>query len=417
MLRPMARVWLGWLVLASSAVAAGSACSSFEASEEPVVETPDAGPEAEAPMVDAAGASDANDTDAATGCVVSEASDAAPDPYCLGAGQSPVDLTSSALHCGRCGHSCRGTTCTNGLCASERIHVAGTPYVGMVTASHAYYTSGPDVQRVSLQGGNVDVVARTGVTGWFVQTFAASGDELYVQTSNSNVFDLGRVASLASGDAGIVSLFAAAGSATGLAADTGNLYVVQYANVLSLPKTGAPSLGLVQQSPSSDSVVGPVSRDEILYWAVVQGPRDGSTPDQLLYARLKDGTIVKRADHIGSAAGLAVDATHIYWADTATASIMRVERQGTSPPTVVARWPGVNRYIKGLSVEGSRVYWAVTDSGQGGADATIYEAPTCATNGSVVVTAHPAGELFSGFIADATHVYYGGLSGVWRVAR
>ena len=116
-----------------------------------------------------------------------------------------------------------------------------------------------------------------------------SGDELYVQTSNSNVFDLGRVASLASGDAGIVSLFAAAGSATGLAADTGNLYVVQYANVLSLPKTGAGSLGLVQQSPSSDSVVGPVSRDEILQkiWGLEAAPTNRTVDNFIVKLRKK----------------------------------------------------------------------------------------------------------------------------------
>lgn len=402
------------LVMAASfagALGAG-ACSSFDSAPEVAPTLPEAsleGSTADADAPDGA-AGDA----APSRCEISTASTAKPRVDCLGPG-SVVDVNVSPLHCGRCGHDCLDAPCVGGLCSPQVVHSPGASVVGDVTATAVFYTSGGDVQRSSVDGPNiVDVVARTASPGYFMRTFVREDDRLFVVTSNSNVNEYGVVPSIASGDSGITPLLTTTGG--GLAADTHGLYFVSYASVFSVNKsTGAQAT--VQTNVEADEVRGLAGRDDEVYWTLVRAAPDGGTVEHLLFVRRADGTVVERARDIGLPGGLALDAMYVYSADTTTGSIMRALRAGTTAPAVVARWPGTDRYVKALLVAGATVYWTVSVDSQGGADVTLYEAPTCAAGGSVVVTSHPAGEFNAGLFANTTHLYYGGLSGVHRVAR
>ena len=399
------------LVIAVSSVGALGACSSFDSAPEPAATLPEASLEGSTTEADAP---DGAVVDAAPSrCEISSASTAKPRVDCLGPG-SVVDVNVSPRHCGRCGHDCLDAPCVGGLCSPQVVHSPGASVVGDVTAMEVFYTSGGDVQRSSVDGQNVDVVARAASPGFFMRTFVREGDRLFVVTSNSNVNEYGVVPSIASGDSGIAPLLTTTGA--GLAADTHGLYFVSYASVFSVDKsTGAQST--VQTNLEADEVRGLAGRDDEVYWTLVRAAPDGGTVEHLLFVRRADGTVVERARDIGLPAGLSLDATHVYWADTTTGSIMRALRVGTTAPTVVARWPGTDRYVKALLVAGATVYWTVSVDSQGGADVTLYEAPTCAAGGSVIVTSHPAGEFNAGLFANTTHLYYGGLSGVHRVAR
>src|SRR4051794_26838292 len=99
----MSRRWLVG-VLASAVVCSAFvvvACGSFEAAGT-------AAPDASADAIVEGGSPDAaveGSTDAGAQCGISEVSNGKPRRDCLGDGTS-VDLGSTPLHCGRCGHSC-----------------------------------------------------------------------------------------------------------------------------------------------------------------------------------------------------------------------------------------------------------------------------------------------------------------------
>ena len=94
-----------------------------------------------------------------------------------------------------------------------------------------------------------------------------------------------------------------------------------------------------------------------LYWATDNGMRDGGT---IVEANL-DGTSPQTLVSLASSpVGVAVDTSHIYWADSTNGTINEANLDGTSPQTLVS--DQCNPF--GVAVDASHIYWA--DIGWGG---------------------------------------------------
>ena len=410
--------WLVALLIPAAGLA--YACGSFDGAD---TGTNLGGP-VEAGGPDAAlEAAPGSDGGGGVSCAVSVVSEAMPDANCLGPAMPAVALESSPLHCGRCGHSCLGATCANGFCAPENLHSdAGVVALGDVSADHAYYLTGPDVQRVAFLGRAVEVVARTTRQGAYMTSFVREGDRLYVtdRVSNSNSTVIGTVPSIAATDGGAITPLLETSGNT-LVADSTNLYFVNYASLFKVNKAGGATPDTIQDNPEQAFVIlGPVSRTDVLYWIVSQTTAaDGGALTRKLFARTSDGTVIMRSDELDGPTALAVDDTDVYWTDSSTKRVMRIARAGVTGPSVVAEWPGTNAAVKSLLLDGDYVYWTVSENGNAGAAVVIYRAPKCAGPGvaRVIVATNPGGEYYGALLADANYLYYGGLTGIWRVAK
>lgn len=408
--------WLIALLLPAAGLA--YACGSFDGADtgtNPGGPVEAGGPDAAlevAPRLDGGGG---------VSCAISVVSEATPDANCLGPTMPAVALESSPLHCGRCGHSCLGAACANGFCAPENLQPAAVAVaLGDVSADHAYYLTGPDVQRVAFLGRAVEVVARTTRQDAFMTSFVREGDRLYVTDRVQNSTDIGTVPSIAANDGGAITLLLST-SGNAIIADSTNLYFVDYASLFKVNKAGTATRTAIQGNAEQAFVIlGPVSRTDVLYWIVSQTTAaDGGALTHKLFSRTSDSTVRMRSDVLGGPTALAVDNTDVYWTDSSTKRVMRIARSGVTGPSVVAEWPGTHAAVKSLLLDGDYVYWSVSDDLQAGADVVIYRAPKCAGPGvaRVIVATNPGTEYHGGLLADATYLYYGGLTGIWRVAK
>jgi sugar lactone lactonase YvrE len=150
-----------------------------------------------------------------------------------------------------------------------------------------------------------------------------------------------------------------------------------------------------------------------VYWTTVGATPDGGAqlPNKLYVKTGAD--IVVRAKGFGTPAGLALDATHAYFLDVDKGEVLRVARVGASPYEVIARWTTPKRYVRGLRVDDTHVYWMVTMQA-GTYDAHLFRAPKC---GGGDVETLVAGEGATGPVDDATSVYYQSLGQLLRVRK
>ena len=123
-----------------------------------------------------------------------------------------------------------------------------------------------------------------------------------------------------------------------------------------------------------------VSQDEI--WAA---NLDGTSPHAILTGQ--DGP-----------EGIAVNSSHLYWADDGDGTIWEANLDGTSPHIIFTGQRG----LVGLAVTPSHIYWA-NDGGAGDRAGTIWAANLDGSNPHTIVT----GQTFpDGVAADASHVYW-----------
>jgi sugar lactone lactonase YvrE len=123
-----------------------------------------------------------------------------------------------------------------------------------------------------------------------------------------------------------------------------------------------------------------VSQDEI--WAA---NLDGTSPHAILTGQ--DGP-----------AGIAVNSSHLYWADGGDGTIWEANLDGTSPHIIFTGQRG----LAGLAVTPSHIFWA-NEGGAGDRAGTIWAADLDGSNPHTIVT----GQTFpDGVAADASHVYW-----------
>jgi hypothetical protein len=98
-----------------------------------------------------------------------------------------VDLQSDPANCGSCGHSCRGSACSAGVCAEQVVASGGLDPVIAVDDSNAYYSlpldgSAASLQRAPKNGGATVPLVKTG----YVASMAIGGGRLVWATKDSN---------------------------------------------------------------------------------------------------------------------------------------------------------------------------------------------------------------------------------------
>ena len=123
-----------------------------------------------------------------------------------------------------------------------------------------------------------------------------------------------------------------------------------------------------------------VSTDEI--WAA---NLDGSGPHAIVTGQI-------------GAEGIAVNSSHLYWADAADGTIWEANLDGSSPHTILTSQRGQ----VGLAVTSSNIYWA-NDGGGADRAGTIWVASLDGSSPHAIVTGQT---LPSGVAADASHVYW-----------
>ena len=96
--------------------------------------------------------------------------------------------------------------------------------------------------------------------------------------------------------------------------------------------------------------------------------------------------------------GIAVNSSHLYWADSVDGTIWEANLDGTGPQAIVAGQRGQ----AGLAVTASHIYWA-NQGGGGDRAGTIWAADLNGGNPHAIVTGQT---LPAGVAADASHVYW-----------
>ena len=123
-----------------------------------------------------------------------------------------------------------------------------------------------------------------------------------------------------------------------------------------------------------------VSSDEI--WAA---NLDGTSPHAIVTGQI-------------GAEGIAVNSSHLYWADAPDGTIWEANLNGSSPHTILTSQRGQT----GLAVTASQIYWANNGGGVDRAGA-IWAANLDGSSPHAIVTGQT---LPSGVAADASHVYW-----------
>ena len=123
-----------------------------------------------------------------------------------------------------------------------------------------------------------------------------------------------------------------------------------------------------------------VSSDEI--WAA---NLDGTSPHAIVTGQI-------------GAEGIAVNSSHLYWADAPDGTIWEANLNGSSPHTILTSQRGQT----GVAVTASQIYWA-TDGGGVDRAGTIWAANLDGSSPHAIVTGQT---LPSGVAADASHVYW-----------
>jgi hypothetical protein len=299
--------------LALGVAAAQGACTSFG---EAGAETADAGAEAAAP--DGGGGPGA----CAAPAFVDNPS-AQRDDVCGGA---KVDLSASTAHCGACDHAC--SACTNGLCPLEPIAGAPSAAVAAVFGDAVYYAS------------KAGIVGRVGGATFSPSLGTAEAKRIDADATSVWAATAEKVVrfDLASGTGEVVP-----GATASFVVGDSAVFYVDGTKVVKLPKQAGPAMSVDAPGASAIAAAG-----DDAFWVAT--------------ARVEKGTAVvgpfgapKEIATSKAIVAVAVDPTHVYFADGETNEVRRVPRTGGSTQPVAKERLGS---IERLHVDGDYVYWA-----------------------------------------------------------
>jgi hypothetical protein len=389
------------VLAAGCAIALGFACTSFDG------EGGDGNADAAAADVATLPDSDAGaGADAVATCTPAMEDDAGPDADCNGTGLA-VDLTSSPDHCGRCARSCRGGSCAGGYCTPQAMPFALDGHLTASAADGLYVASNTSAYRVGFElDASADLLT---VAPDYISALVPDGDRVYVNSQSA----IGWVPR-ANTDGGLItSMVGQNNDRQGLAVDSANVYYTYYSAVRSFPKDGGAEDTVKAYADPSTQFSALASADDELWWLTLVSPDAGAT-NELAFRNAAHTTITTRAPGLAGPAGLRLTATHAYWVDVVTRSVMRVSRASAEAPEVVATYATSRQTLRGFAVDDTNAYWAVSDDAVGGSESTIYEAPLC---GGFVRTLEPNADVTEGLAVHGDYLYWSGIGGLVRVAK
>lgn len=262
----------------------------------------------------------------------------------------PLDLSSNPRHCGACGHSCLGGLCANSRCRPFTVAAnQGAPLGIDVSAGHVYWVNRnpPGLMQWNKDGSGERALATP--TDQLDDPFdiAVDASEIFVYWSELKNARIYRK-QIAGGTKVPVGL-GGPGQAAFLALDGTQVYVSDHRAAF-----GSIATDKVLYS-GSEMITGLAVREGTLYWGVretariLAGPVSGAPTGNVLVELggatpmgvavdadsvywIEDGRLIRRAPRSGGAAvtlyespqrfdesDLAVDATALYWTESATA--------------------------------------------------------------------------------------------------
>jgi hypothetical protein len=358
-----ARICLVVAMAASGAIAV--ACSAFTASEDDALPPTDDGG-----TLDGGGADGTTDGAAAV-CVFDEAPDAGVKADCDGTGL-PVDLATADKHCGRCGHDCLGTGCNGGRCVVKPASTGDYNYtaVTVATSEYIYYSSSDfadnsHVRRLALADGAVTTLSTLSGTG-ALNGPGVSGASVFAVHAPRGVlaFPIGG----GQGNTVVDDPY----NVDHLVVDNTNLYWVKNYAVLARPHADGPDAGatfVVNYDPAFPHITRMVADGARVYWAASSVPIGTAGP---VASALKmrgpartDSSVTRVSGVTANITTLAFDVDYIYYS-TDVGEIWRAAKATAAPPELVTRISGVRRWAKGLAVDDTSVYAAMTPSNLGG---------------------------------------------------
>jgi hypothetical protein len=273
--------------------------------------------------------------------------------YTLCGADTCADLASDGANCDTCGHDCLGGACDAGICQPD-VLLSGQELVHFlaVDATNLYFTvdpgghpAGGSVQTLSLAGGNPTTLV-SGITG--PDGVAVDASFVYWASSAD-----GTLSKIAKGGGPTIPMVSNRPGAFGVAVHDSTLYLTQIysatVSMLVLPN-GIP-LTIASQA-TANGATGIAADSNDVYWgsySAVYSMFDGGGP------------VATIADMQNDAIAVAVDDSFVYWTILYGGQVMRAPLSGGPPTTLV---PGTTTYAGGIAVDDKAIYWAATDGNE-----------------------------------------------------
>lgn len=328
------------------------------------------------------------------------------------ASTSCADVTRSAEHCGRCGHSCLGGTCKSSVCQPTALATGQGTVSGIaLDDTYVYFTSLSNniVARVPKAGGRVETLAAApGVR--MAKRLAVNATHVY--WANADLFSGAIARCPIAGCAGVPEVLSQPEEPIGIALDPGFVY---WADRNASKVRRKPLDGGADQLVATTTGGLPVA-------VAVSGPSAFWIEDfngDVNRSNAAGGGEVFIGVSGPSGRDLALDPSFVYWGAAQDpgdqGKISRAPRDGGGPTQQLGPARGDPMAI---AVDGTLVYWTAweraTDGGvlSGGVYACGHSG--CGAGPTVLGAAE---DLPRGIATDATAVYWGANGVVMKLAK
>lgn len=313
---------------------------------------------------------------------------------------TPVQLSSNT-HCGSCTRDCLANQCVKGRCQPFDFVPAEPPSypAAQLTArdsQHVYWVHEDTVRAMpSHQAGMPTVVAkRTDADageGTFLKEILVDQTYGFVRAADG-IFRF----QLLGGDGTLTKLrIDGYAYVSAIALDAQLIYStdVNRQRILRMSKDGTGTTEIVP----GHRPLGPIVADGTFVFWLEGGDPDAGTGGAVARTNPQGSEVSLLAKGLGNPTSLAIDATYVYWADSATRQIARAPKRGGAVMLIATASVGP---VTALAVDDQHVYWLAPDTA-GATSQTLSKASKC--GGGTTILATTLGAQY--FVVDDTYVF------------